>query len=106
MDTGFQRVARAEQVPPGRSVGVTVCGQPVAIFNLGDELIAVENRCPHQGAPLAGSPILGKSRVRCMLHGWLFDLRGSEEDDGLKRYPVRKLDDGAIEVAVGVDQPI
>jgi hypothetical protein len=41
-----------------------------------------------------------------MLHGWLFDLRGSEEDDGLKRYPVRQREDGAIEVCVGVDQPI
>jgi 3-phenylpropionate/trans-cinnamate dioxygenase ferredoxin subunit len=106
MSEDFQPVARVQQVPPGRSVGVTVCGQPVAIFNLGDELIAVENRCPHQGAPLAGSPIVGKSRVRCMLHGWLFDLRGSEEDDGLKRYPVRQLEDGAIEVCVGVDQPL
>ncbi len=106
MTDGFEAAARADQIPPGRAVGVTVCGQPVAIFNLGDEFIAVENRCPHQGAPLSGSPILGKSRVRCMLHGWMFDLRGNEEDDGLKRYPVRHLDDGSIEICVGVEQPL
>jgi hypothetical protein len=39
-----------------------------------------------------------------MLHGWMFDLRGDEEEDGLKRYPVRQLEDGAIEVCVEADQ--
>jgi 3-phenylpropionate/trans-cinnamate dioxygenase ferredoxin subunit len=100
MPDGYVAVATARQIPVGRSIGVTVAGQSIALFNLGGEVVAVENRCPHQGAPLAGSPILGASRVRCALHGWLFDLRGSEEDDGLRRYPARLGNDGVIEVAV------
>ena len=77
----FVEVASAEDIPPGRSFGYQVAGVPIALFNLEGEFIAVENRCPHQGAPLAGSPILSQGRVRCMLHGWLFKLRGGEEDD-------------------------
>ncbi len=100
MSDGYVAVAAARQIPVGRSIGVTVAGQSIALFNMGDEIVAVENSCPHQGAPLAGSPILGKSRVRCALHGWLFDLKGCEDDDGLKRYPARLTDDGTIEVCI------
>jgi nitrite reductase/ring-hydroxylating ferredoxin subunit len=95
----FVAVASTRQAPPGRSVAVMLDGLSIAIFNLGDEIVAVENKCPHQGAPLAGSPILGRTRVRCALHGWVFDLKGDEENDGLARYPTRVLDDGTIEVS-------
>ena len=93
----FVEVASAEDIPPGRSFGYQVAGVPIALFNLEGEFIAVENRCPHQGAPLAGSPILSQGRVRCMLHGWLFKLRGCEEDDELKRYPT-KVEGGKVHI--------
>ncbi len=100
MADGYVAVSTARQIPVGRSIGVTVAGRSIALFNMGEEIVAVENRCPHQGAPLAGSPILGKSRVRCALHGWIFDLKGCEDDDGLKRYPARFAGDGTIEVCI------
>jgi nitrite reductase/ring-hydroxylating ferredoxin subunit len=94
----FVRVAPVEQIPPGRSAAFTVEGQSIAIFNWEGELFAVDNHCPHQNAPLAGNPILPKGRVRCMVHGWLFQFRSCEEDDDLKRFPVR-VEDGQIEVS-------
>ena len=44
-------------------------GRPVALFNLGDRFVALENRCPHGGGPLADG-IVGGSSVTCPLHNW------------------------------------
>jgi len=45
---------------------VRLGGRDIAIFNLGDRFLAVDNRCPHKGGPLsrASSPAR-RSSVRC-----------------------------------------
>jgi nitrite reductase (NADH) small subunit len=39
------------------------------VFNVGDKFLAVENRCPHGGGPLADG-IVGGATVTCPLHNW------------------------------------
>jgi nitrite reductase/ring-hydroxylating ferredoxin subunit len=68
------RVARASDVPPGRALAITVHGVPVAIWRVGEEFFALEDRCPHAGYPLHAGELDG-CVVRCPLHGWDFDLR-------------------------------
>ena len=46
----------------------------VAIFNVGGELFALENTCPHQGGPLADGWLEGPM-ITCPWHGWCFDVR-------------------------------
>ena len=47
----------------------------IAIFNLGDRFLAIDNHCPHQGGPLADGIVSG-STVVCPLHAWKIDLAG------------------------------
>src|SRR5918998_5219387 len=83
-------VARAAEIPDGESRIVTVRGREIAVFNLGGEVFALINRCPHEGAPLGlglrvglsdseGPACYSHSRpgelLRCPWHGWEFDIR-------------------------------
>ena len=49
----------------------------IALFNIDGEFYAIENSCPHQGAPLSEG-ILCDRVIECDLHGWQFDLRSGE----------------------------
>jgi len=68
-------VGRAEDVPEGRAATVEIKGgRELALFHAGGRFYAVDNFCPHRGAPLAEGPVTGTT-VECDWHGWRFDLR-------------------------------
>ena len=64
----------------------------VALFNLGTEYLAVDNRCPHRSGPLADGIVAGKS-VYCPLHNWKISLETgcvlSGGEGHVKKYPVQ-----------------
>jgi len=68
-DTRWIRVTTTSAIPRREGRAVTIGGREVAIFNLGDRFLAVENRCPHQGGPLADGIVSGCAVV-CPLHAW------------------------------------
>lgn len=71
-------VGKAEAVPPGRGATVQLKGGgEVALYNVGGKFYAIENYCPHKGAPLADSRLYGNV-VECDLHGWRFDVTNGE----------------------------
>lgn len=71
-------VGSVNAVPSGRSATVELeGGKEVALFNVGGKFYAIENFCPHKGAPLADSRVYG-AVVECDLHGWRFDLASGE----------------------------
>ena len=49
-------------------------GDEVAVFNVDGEYYAIDNFCPHKGAPLSEGLLCGHI-VECSLHGWQFDVR-------------------------------
>src|SRR5262249_35826022 len=57
------RITRAENIPLREGRAVKVGDQEVAIFNLGEKFLAVNNRCPHRGGPLADGIVSGNSVV-------------------------------------------
>lgn len=74
----------------------------------GDRIIACNNRCPHEGYPLAEGSVTDSAEanadgaphciVTCNWHNWKFDLDSGETlvgGDALRRYPVR-VEDGKI----------
>jgi nitrite reductase (NADH) small subunit len=61
-------------VREGRTI--VVRGRQIAVFNLGDHFLAVDNRCPHQGGPLSEGIVSGTT-VACPLHAWKIDLSGT-----------------------------
>ena len=68
-DGAWVRVMRTGCVPRGEGRAVVVRGRELAVFNLGGRFLAVENRCPHKGGPLADGIVSGASVV-CPLHAW------------------------------------
>src|SRR5262249_23223066 len=69
----FTKVATLQEVPPGSAKRVTVNGRPVGLFNVGGTVSALEDVCPHRGAPLSEGFCEG-TEVVCPLHGAAFDL--------------------------------
>jgi nitrite reductase (NADH) small subunit len=67
------RVTRCENVPPREGRAAFVGDRELAIFNLGDRFLAVENRCPHRGGPLSDGIVTGAAVV-CPLHAWKVNL--------------------------------
>lgn len=69
----WTRVTPVENIPPLEGRPVTLDGMELAIFNLKDRFVTIENRCPHKGGPLCDGIVSGTAVV-CPLHGWRFDL--------------------------------
>jgi len=63
------RITAASNIPPREGRTVQVGALSLAIFNTGGRFLAVENRCPHGGGPLADG-IVGGATVTCPLHNW------------------------------------
>ncbi len=68
------RAAGAVEIPPGTGKHVSVAGREIALFHDGDEFLAIDDSCPHQGASL-GEGTLFRGIVTCPWHGWAFDAR-------------------------------
>jgi nitrite reductase (NADH) small subunit len=63
------RIAYCRDIPLREGRAVKVGNREIAIFNLGDRFLAVDNRCPHRGGPLADGIVSGTAVV-CPLHAW------------------------------------
>ncbi len=55
------RIAPCESIPPREGRAALVDGREIAIFNLGDRFLAVDNRCPHQSGPLCDGIVAGET---------------------------------------------
>lgn len=71
------RVTRVGSIPLREGRAVQIAGHGIAVFNLGDRFLAVENKCPHRGGPLADGIVSG-GNVVCPLHAWRVDLLSGE----------------------------
>ncbi|MBV8905615.1 MAG: nitrite reductase small subunit NirD [Acidobacteriia bacterium] len=102
------RITHAENIPLREGRAVTVGDQEVAIFNLGEKFLAVSNRCPHRGGPLADGIVSGDSVV-CPLHAWKVCLssgaikRPQEMHACVRSFPVR-LVDGIVLLQIAAEE--
>lgn len=123
-ERGGHVVARADDLGPGDRVVTQLAGREVAVFNVGGELVAYPNWCPHQGGPLCEGDVGGTSEaefdreslttelrwvregavLRCPWHQWEFDLCENafvhDADRSLPSYPVT-VEDGDVVVRLG-----
>ena len=97
-------VGRVEDVPQGRGATVELeGGKELALYHVrGGGFYAVENFCPHRGAPLADGDLRGPV-VTCDWHGWRFDVRSghclNRPDTPVESYEV-VVEDGWIKIVV------
>jgi nitrite reductase (NADH) small subunit len=71
------RITRAEDIPAREGRSVRIGSENIAIFNTGAGFLALDNRCPHGGGPLADG-IVGGSTVTCPLHNWRICLESGQ----------------------------
>lgn len=67
------RITQCRNIPLREGRPVKAGGREIAIFNLGDRFLAVDNRCPHKGGPLSDGIVSGATVV-CPLHAWKVNL--------------------------------
>ncbi len=86
----------------GDSAMVSLDEYDIAIFNVGGEMRAIDNECPHQGANLSDGWVRD-GIVSCPWHCWEFDTASGEclTNPGakLRSYPVR-IEDGTAHLDV------
>jgi nitrite reductase/ring-hydroxylating ferredoxin subunit len=93
----FTKVAAVQEIPDGRGKEVKVGGKTLAVFNCGGTFYALDNACPHRGAPLAEGDCVG-TEVVCPWHGAGFDLKTGQHlsppaNRGVTAYPVQVVGD-------------
>ena len=104
MEPQFITVANLADLTPGMCRSVELKDIGLALFNVGGEIYALENTCPHAGGPL-GEGTLEEEVVTCPWHGWKFNVRTGQRLKNpspgwtVQRYEVR-VTDGAIQVLV------
>lgn len=109
-ETGlWVRITPVENIPLREGRSVTVGGREIAIFNLGDRFIAMENRCPHRGGPLAEGIVSstgGMVTVTCPLHNWRLAMdsgcvvkRSGEDAPCVRTFPARE-ENGIVTICV------
>jgi len=76
-DPDLVLVCELRDLPAGEARAFEVEGYFLALFNTGDEVLAIDNACPHMGAPLAEGE-MNDGKVCCHEHGWVVDLFSGE----------------------------
>lgn len=92
----FHTVARVDEIPEGQGRYFEVDGRAIAVFLDGGTYYAIDDACPHQGAPLSEGIVYDRT-VTCTWHGWVFSLQDGRHLGGSRcrvaTYPVRVVDD-------------
>ena len=96
----WMNAAKSTDVPTGTGKLVIVDEHLVALFNIDGTFYAIDDACPHQGAPLSDGLIKGCVTV-CPWHGAEFDVTNGKLLCGpgggdVKSYPVTIKDDDVL----------
>jgi len=97
----FERVAAVTELESGR-LSVVVDDRMVLLVRQGDEILAVEDVCSHDGQPLTNGPV-DEGAIVCPRHGAKFDLRTGSPlcmpaTEGIATFAV-KIENGEILVS-------
>jgi len=92
VEATYQTVARVGEIPEGEGRPFEVDGLAIAVILDGGTYYAIDDQCPHQGAPLCDGLVLDKT-IACTWHGWRFSLEDGRwlDSPGIRigTYPVR-----------------
>jgi 3-phenylpropionate/trans-cinnamate dioxygenase ferredoxin subunit len=68
------KIAATASLPDGRGVRIEAGRHCIAVFRIGDDVLAVGDRCSHAEASLSEGELFG-FEIECPRHGATFDLR-------------------------------
>ena len=94
----FVTVSKTSEIPPGTGQSFEVLDRVVAVFNVNGQFKAIDDSCPHMGAPLSeGDFDVESCNVVCPWHGWRFNVNNGAWADNPKIsidvFEVRIVDD-------------
>ena len=69
----YHTVARVGEIAQGRGIPVEIIGRVIAVFLDEGIYYAIDDACPHKGAPLCDGIVFDRT-VTCTWHGWRFSL--------------------------------
>lgn len=97
---GWIKIAKTADVPPGEGRLVIAEDELIALFNIDGAIYAIDDACPHQGAPLSEGLVKGCITV-CPWHGAEFDVTNGKLLCGpgvhdVKFYAVTIQDDNVL----------
>jgi nitrite reductase/ring-hydroxylating ferredoxin subunit len=99
----FVDAARLDQLPAGTGMTITLADKAIALFNVGGQIYAIDDTCPHAGSSLGNGKLDGRI-VTCRSHGMKIDVVTgrfpASEGFAVASYPVIVLA-GKIMVALG-----
>jgi 3-phenylpropionate/trans-cinnamate dioxygenase ferredoxin component len=67
-------IGAVDTLPRDRGIRVNLGDERIAMFRIGDEVFAIDDRCSHAEASLAEGEVFDHE-VECPRHGSAFDLR-------------------------------
>ena len=71
----WTRAVELDQLRPSRPIAVKLQGKHIALFLHQGEVLACNNRCPHEGYPLVEGALDADCVLTCNWHNWKFDLK-------------------------------
>jgi len=97
-------ITTVDNVPLREGRAVSVGDTEIAIFQLDNRYLTIENNCPHKGGPLCDGIVSGTTVV-CPLHGQRFDLETgmpvlASQPGCVATFPTR-VENGVIFVHLG-----
>lgn len=84
----YTKVARLEELKPGKCKAIELNGQRIVLLNAGGNIHALEDSCSHLGAPLSQG-FLSPNSITCEWHGASFDLASGAALNAPAKDPVR-----------------
>lgn len=100
-------VLKQDELWAGELIPAKVAGKAIFVTNIGGEIKAYEDRCPHQLNTLSDGTFDGHT-LMCKTHRWRFDLATgcgiNPSSSRLFAVPVR-THDGRIQVSLDTQQP-
>jgi len=102
-DTKYYRVVKAVDVPDGERLFFELEGQPIVLFALNGEYLALADKCSHDDGPVGEGELDGEEII-CPRHGARFDIRTGKvlsfpAVTDIRSYPVR-VNEEYIEVGI------
>jgi nitrite reductase/ring-hydroxylating ferredoxin subunit len=100
--SGWTRAIELDRLRANGRAAVRLGSRQLALFVHEGEVLACNNRCPHEGYPLVEGDLDAECLLTCHWHNWKFDLRTGANrygGDSLRIYPV-KVEAGTVWVDV------
>ena len=95
-------VPEAKDLESGKGMRVFLDDRRIALFNLDGNYYAIDDTCPHVGAPLGEGWIDG-DRVACPMHGWEFEIKTGKgltvPGCSVTKYDVQ-VENGEIQISI------